>query len=90
MVDTEVAMDEWCESAAEDIHLNCNPNHSCVTRIMNCVSRVDKLRLFKELVKYSNELIYTDRHFYLNRVRQEFRKHRELTAEEDIDFFYRV
>ena len=57
---------------------------------MTGISRVDKLNLFKRLIKYSNQLVYTDKQFYLDRVKQEFNKNKSLNDEKDIKFFYQV
>lgn len=57
---------------------------------MTGISRADTLRLFKQLLRYSQTLTYTDRHFYLSRVRHEFDKNKCLTDPKDIEFFYQV
>ena len=57
---------------------------------MTGISRPDKLRLFKQLLRYSNTLRYTDRDFYLSRVRHEFNKNKQLTDPKDVHFFYQV
>ena len=57
---------------------------------MTGISRIDKLNLFKRLIKYSNQLVYTDKQFYLHRVKQEFNQNKSLNDEEDIKFFYQV
>jgi hypothetical protein len=54
------------------------------------VSRVLKLNLYKNCLKYSNQLLYTDKNFYLNKIKTEFRKNKDLTQEKDIKFFYQV
>lgn len=46
--------------------------------------------LYKSLLRYSDKLIYTDRNFYLNRVRKEVRDNKNLTKPEDIEYYYQV
>jgi len=46
--------------------------------------------LYKSLLRYSDKLIYTDRNFYLNRVRKEVRDNKNLTKLEDIEYYYQV
>lgn len=54
------------------------------------VERLPILRLYKELLKYSTELKYTDKVWYQRRVREEFRKNKNLTELEDIKFYVKV
>jgi hypothetical protein len=42
------------------------------------------LRLYKDLLKYSQTLKYTDVEFYLNRIKQEFAKGKILENEDEI------
>ena len=42
------------------------------------------LRLYRDLLKYSETLKYTDVDFYLTRIKQEFAKGKLLENEEDI------
>lgn len=42
------------------------------------------LRLYRDLLKYSQTLKYTDVQFYLNRIKQEFAQGKLLTDEEEI------
>ena len=56
---------------------------------MSCiVSRTQILRLYKDLIRYSNRLEFTDRDYYLKRARQEYRKNQHLEKQEDIEFFF--
>lgn len=48
------------------------------------------LRLYKDLLRYSGRLVYTDKNYYLNRVRTEFRKNQSLSRTEDIHFYFNV
>jgi hypothetical protein len=42
------------------------------------------LRLYKDLLKYSQTLKYTDVEFYLSRIKQEFAKGKTLENEDEI------
>lgn len=42
------------------------------------------LRLYKDLIKYSQNLKYTDVDFYLSRIKQEFAKGKTLENEDEI------
>ena len=48
------------------------------------------LRLYKQLLRYSNSLKYTNKPFYEDRIRAEFRKHRGEKDPEVISFQYQV
>ena len=54
------------------------------------VSRVQVLKLYKDILRYSNQLIYTDKEYFINRVKNEFRNNKDLTDQSDIEFFYKV
>jgi len=57
---------------------------------MATVSRALILHLYKNLLKYSNQLVYTDKNFYLNKIKRDFRQNKHLTQQEDIRYFYEV
>ena len=42
------------------------------------------LRLYRDLLRYSRTLKYTDVEFYFNRIRQEFARNKTLTDENEI------
>ena len=46
--------------------------------------QVEVLRLYKDLLKYSKTLKYTDVDFYLTRIKQEFTKGKTLENEDEI------
>ena len=54
------------------------------------VSRVQVLKLYKDILRYSNQLIYTDKEYFINKVKNEFRNNKDLTDQSDIEFFYKV
>ena len=47
--------------------------------------QLEVLRLYRDLIKYSQRLKYTDVNFYLNRIRQEFAKGKTLENEDEIN-----
>ena len=46
--------------------------------------QLEVLRLYRDLLKYSQTLKYTDVEFYLKRIKEEFSKGKTLENEEDI------
>ncbi len=46
--------------------------------------QLEVLRLYRDLIKYSQRLKYTDVEFYLTRIRQEFAKGKTLENEDEI------
>lgn len=54
------------------------------------ITRIQILRLYKDIARYSEELKYTDKDYFLRRVRKEFKKNRELENEKEISFNYKV
>lgn len=48
------------------------------------------LKLYKQMLRYSNSLKYTDKEFYMQKIRNEFIKQRELTEPQEITFQYQV
>lgn len=46
--------------------------------------QLEVLRLYRDLLRYSQTLKYTDVNFYLNRVKQEFAKGKTLENEDEI------
>jgi len=51
---------------------------------MSSTRQLEILRLYRDLLKYSKTLRYTDVDFYLNRIRHEFQKGKTLEKEDDI------
>lgn len=62
----------------------------CILLHVMGVSRVQVLKLYKDILRYSNQLIYTDKEYFINRVKNEFRNNKDLTDQSDIEFFYKV
>ena len=48
------------------------------------------LGLYKNLIRYGNQLKLTDKKFVLRRIRKEFREHKSLTESKAIEFNYQV
>jgi hypothetical protein len=46
--------------------------------------QLEVLRLYRDLIKYSQTLKYTDVDFYLTRIKQEFSKGKTLENEDEI------
>ncbi|XP_055593656.1 MIEF1 upstream open reading frame protein [Uranotaenia lowii] len=47
------------------------------------------LRLYRDLRRYGSQLQFTDRDYFLRRIRQEFDQSRSLTDPKDIEFCYK-
>lgn len=48
------------------------------------------LQLYRQLLRYGNQLQYTDKTFFKNRIRSEFRKNQFLSSAEEIEFELKV
>ena len=46
--------------------------------------QLEVLRLYRDLLRYSQTLKYTDVNFYLTRIKQEFAKGKTLENEDDV------
>lgn len=57
---------------------------------MSLPSRQQVLRLYKHLLRYGNQLIYTDKKYFLGRVRAEFKENSKETDPEKIEFSFKV
>ncbi|XP_074028593.1 mitochondrial ribosome and complex I assembly factor AltMIEF1 [Leptinotarsa decemlineata] len=44
------------------------------------------LKLYKQLLRYGENLQLTDKHYFLNRIKQDFKRNKTLTNVEDINF----
>lgn len=55
---------------------------------MSQVTRSQVIQLYKQLIRYQKELTLTDKSYYLDRIRCEFKKNSTLDKSEDIDFYY--
>ncbi|XP_055627446.1 MIEF1 upstream open reading frame protein [Toxorhynchites rutilus septentrionalis] len=47
------------------------------------------LRLYRDLHRYGSNLQFTDRNYFLKRVRSEFEQNRKLTDTQQIEFAYK-
>lgn len=54
------------------------------------VTKQSILRLYKDLLRYSGKLQFTDKDYYLGRIRSEFRRNQTLEKSEDIQYYYNV
>ncbi|XP_065340459.1 mitochondrial ribosome and complex I assembly factor AltMIEF1 [Cloeon dipterum] len=50
------------------------------------VARSEVLRLYKSILKYGQELKYTDRDFFKKKIRKEFRSCKSVESPEEIKF----
>lgn len=57
---------------------------------MNHPTSQQVLRLYKSLLKYSDQLQFTDKVYYLNRIRDEFKTNKTLKKPEEIEFSFKV
>ncbi|KAK2146950.1 hypothetical protein LSH36_577g03026 [Paralvinella palmiformis] len=53
--------------------------------MMSC-SRQAVLSLYRQLLTKSRSLLYTDKDYYLTRIRKEFRNNQHLTDKKEIEF----
>ncbi|GBM14204.1 hypothetical protein AVEN_61016-1 [Araneus ventricosus] len=53
------------------------------------IPRSNVIRLYKDLLKYSKTLKYTDKSYYLNQVKKEFTENKNLTSSEEISYHFR-
>ncbi|CAD0196961.1 unnamed protein product [Chrysodeixis includens] len=54
------------------------------------VTRIEVLKLYKQLISYSKSLTLTDPAYFRRRVGTEFRNNKSLTNSKDITFAYQV
>lgn len=54
------------------------------------IERIQILNLYKQLLRYSDKLVYTNKDYYLARVKHKFRENQNLTDVTDIQFYYKV
>lgn len=57
---------------------------------MNHPTNQQVLRLYKNLLKYGDQLQLTDKWYYMNRVRNEFKANKSLKTAEQIEFSFKV
>lgn len=54
------------------------------------VTRSQILKLYKDINRYTKELKYTDKEYFLKRVRNQFKKNKVLDDDKEILFNYQV
>jgi len=57
---------------------------------MNTPTSHQVLKLYRHLIRYGKQLKYTDKEYYLSRVREEFQQNKNLEKSEEIIFNYKV
>lgn len=57
---------------------------------MNRPTNQQVLRLYKNLLKYGDQLKFTDKWYYINRIRDEFKANKNLKIAEQIEFSFKV
>lgn len=65
------------------------PNVDYTLFTMNTSAR-EVLQLYRNLLRYSRELKFTDKNYFKKRVRQEFEQNKELDSATDIEFNIKV
>lgn len=53
-------------------------------------TRIQILKLYKHLVRYSNNLQFTDKKYFMKKVRTEFKEGKSLENPKDIEFAFKV
>ncbi|XP_035723440.1 MIEF1 upstream open reading frame protein-like [Vespa mandarinia] len=48
--------------------------------------RITILKLYKDLLRYGEQLRFTDKKYYRQKIREEFKQNKNLTEVADIDF----
>ncbi|XP_072401474.1 uncharacterized protein [Diabrotica undecimpunctata] len=56
---------------------------------MNKINRTQILKLYKELLRYSEELKFTDKEYFRKRIKKEFQQNRDLVDENQISLNYK-
>lgn len=46
------------------------------------------LQLYRELLRYGRQLQFTDKDYFVNRVRKEFKQAKDIEKAEDIKFYF--
>ncbi|XP_068084193.1 mitochondrial ribosome and complex I assembly factor AltMIEF1 [Anabrus simplex] len=55
---------------------------------MSVITSQSVLNLYRNLIRYSKTLKYTDQKYFLKRIRVEFKKNKDITNSEDLKFHY--
>lgn len=51
--------------------------------------RITILKLYKDLLRYGEQLKFTDKKYYQYRIKKEFKQNKTLTEKADIDFQFK-
>lgn len=57
---------------------------------MSVITKLQILKLYKDLLRYGQNLKLTDKDYFCKRIRGEFRKNRDLTEQSAINFNFEV
>lgn len=57
---------------------------------MGLPKRIEILKLYKDLLRYGQQLKFTDREYFQRRIKKEFKQNKEVTDETDINFKFEV
>lgn len=57
---------------------------------MNASTTRQAIQLYRKLMRYSNELKFTDQEYFRQRIRKEFRRNKNLESATDIEFNIKV
>ncbi|KAH9517780.1 hypothetical protein DERF_008412 [Dermatophagoides farinae] len=62
----------------------------CINSTTKIITRSCVRRLYKDLLRFGrNELQYTNKDYFCQRIRKEFRVNRNLDRPEDIEYYYK-
>ncbi|XP_048522732.1 MIEF1 upstream open reading frame protein [Dendroctonus ponderosae] len=53
---------------------------------MSLPTQREILKLYKNLLRYGEQLKYTDKTYFFRRIRKEFKTHKNITDEADVNF----
>lgn len=57
---------------------------------MSAPTRVEILKLYKNLLRYGEQLKFTNKNYFARRIRKEFKKNKDLTDESAINLRFEV
>ncbi|KAL1138125.1 hypothetical protein AAG570_009817 [Ranatra chinensis] len=57
---------------------------------MTCSSPREVIGLYRRLLRYSRQLKYTSKGYFVNRIQTEFRKNQAIESKEEIKFLFEV
>lgn len=55
---------------------------------MRVPNSIQVLKLYKDLLRYGQDLQFTDKQYFYRRIKKEFKKNKTLTEPKDISFNY--